>query len=211
MISKLKSEVEDQKWEEKLLASRWKDEDLDKRCFEWKNNWRTAPTHMITGVQDLYQQLLSTKLYTGKKIKTTYHQDYTCRMCGKGQESVAHVLAGCSAVAQTKYRDTTASLESFFFEILSKYNLLPREEYAWYKRISPKPVYENEELKALWDVPLFAEQVEVRANRIDAQVIDKVKKEVILIEMSCPWMENRQMKTEEKMLKYGPLRWELKL
>ena len=29
--------------------------------------------------------------------------------------------------------------------------------------------------------------------------------------MSCPWMENRQMKTEEKMLKYGPLRWELKL
>ena len=66
-------------------------------------------------------------------------------------------------------------------------------------------------IKALWDVPLFAEQVEVRANRIDAQVIDKVKKEVILIEMSCPWMENRQMKAEEKMLMYGPLRWELKL
>ena len=200
MISKLKSEVEDQKWEGKLLASRWKDEDLDKRCFEWMNNWRTAPTHMITGVQDLYQQLLSTKSYTGKKIKTTNHQDYTCRMCGKGQESVAHVLAGCSAVAQTKYLERHNSvLRILFFEILSKYNLLPREEYAWYKRISPKPVYENEELKALWDVPLFAEQVEVRANRIDAQVIDKVKKEVTLIEMSCPWMENRQMKTEEKM------------
>ena len=61
------------------------------------------------------------------------------------------------------------------------------------------------------DVPLFAEQVEVRTNRVDAQVIDKVKKEVILIEMSCPWMENRQVKTEKKMRKYGPLRWELKL
>ena len=24
---------------EKLLASRWKDEDVDKRCFEWMNNW----------------------------------------------------------------------------------------------------------------------------------------------------------------------------
>ena len=30
--------------------------------------------------------------------------------------------------------------------------------------------------------------------------------------MSCQlWMENQQMKTEEKMLNYGPLRWELKL
>ena len=212
VVSKLKSEVDDEKWEGKLLASRWKDEDLDKKCFEWMNNWRTAPTHMITGVQDLYKQLLPTKLYTGKKIKTTNHQDYTCHMCGKGQESVAHVLAGCSAIAQTKYLERHNSiLRILFFEILTKYNLLPREEYVWYKRISPKPVYENEELKALWDVRLFAEQVEVRANRIDAQVIDKVKKEVMLIEMSCPWMENRQMKMEEKMRNYGPLRWELKL
>ena len=93
VISKLKSEVEDRKWEGKLVASRWKDEDLDKRCFEWMNNWRTAPTHVITGVQYLYQQLLSTKLYIGKTIKTT-NQDYTCRICGKSQESVAHVLAG---------------------------------------------------------------------------------------------------------------------
>ena len=58
--------------------------------------------------------------------------------------------------------------------------------------------------------PLFPEQVEVRATRIDEQVIHKTKREVILIEMSCPWMENRQMKTEEKMRKNGPLRWELK-
>ena len=150
VISKLKSEVEDQKWQGKLLVSRWKDEDLDKRYFEWMNNWRTAPTHMITGVQHLHQQLLSTKLYTGKTIKTTNHQDYTCRMCGKGQESVAHVLAGYRAIAQTKYLERHNSvLRILFFEILSKYNLLPREEYAWYKRISPKPVYENEELKDL--------------------------------------------------------------
>ena len=211
VVSKLKLDVEDQKWEGKLLASRWKDGDLDKKCFKWMNNWRTAPTHMITGVQDMYQQLLPTKLYLGKKIKTTNHQDYTCRMCGEGQESVAHVFAGCSGIAQTKYLERHNSVPRIlFFEILTKYNLLPREEYAWYKRIRPKPVYENKELKALWDVPLFAKQVEVRANRIDAQVIDKVKKEV-LIEMSCPWMENRQMKTEEKMSKYGPFRWELKL
>ena len=95
-------------------------------------------------------------------------------MCGKGQESVAHVLAGCSAFAQTKYLERhNGVVRILFFEILTKYKLLPREEYAWYKRISPKPVYEKEELKV---------RLQVRANRIDAQVIDKVKKEVILIE-----------------------------
>ena len=44
------------------------------------NNWRTGLIRMITGVQDLYKQPLPTKLYTGKKIKTTNHKDYTCRM-----------------------------------------------------------------------------------------------------------------------------------
>ena len=33
---------------------------------------------------------------------------------------------------------------------------------------------------------------------------------MILIEMSCPWMDNRKQKEEEKNLKYAPLRLELK-
>ena len=57
----------------------------------------------------------------------------------------------------------------------------------------PKPLYENE-----------------NANRIDARIVDKNEKKVIVIEMSCPWLENRQSKDLEKTQKYGPLRWELK-
>ena len=30
------------------------------------------------------------------------------------------------------------------------------------------------------------------------------------MEMSCPWVSNRQKKTSEKTMKYAPLRWELK-
>ena len=33
---------------------------------------------------------------------------------------------------------------------------------------------------------------------------------ITLLEMSCPWVENRQQKEEEKTLKYAPLRMELK-
>ena len=34
-------------------------------------------------------------------------------------------------------------------------------------------------------------------------------KEVVVLEMSCPWIYNRGKKDKEKSVKYGPLRWEL--
>ena len=39
--------------------------------------------------------------------------------------------------------------------------------------------------------------------------MDKENKRVSVIEMSCPWVENREEKDAEKTTKYGPLRWEL--
>ena len=59
-------------------------------------------------------------------------------------------------------------------------------------------------------MPVFAEYLQVRANRVDARFVDRENKKVMLIEMSCPWMDNRKQKEEEKTLKYTPLRLELK-
>ena len=59
-------------------------------------------------------------------------------------------------------------------------------------------------------MPVYAEKTEVRANRIDARVVDKQKKKVLLLEMSCPWMANRKQKEEEKTSKHAPLRWEIR-
>ena len=58
--------------------------------------------------------------------------------------------------------------------------------------------------------PVFAEHLQVRANRVDARFANRKNKEMMLIEMSCPWMDNRKQKEEEKTLKYAPLRLELK-
>lgn len=59
---------------------------------------------------------------------------------------------------------------------------------------------------------LFAEHQEVRANRLDARIVNHKTKEVIALEMSyaCPWVRNRDKKNIENTMKYGPLRWELK-
>ena len=57
--------------------------------------------------------------------------------------------------------------------------------------------------------PFFADTTQVKANRIDATVIDKTSKQVRVIEMNCPWLENRESKDFEKTTKYSQLRLEL--
>ena len=57
---------------------------------------------------------------------------------------------------------------------------------------------------------MYADHQEVRANRVDTKVMNHESKKVMTIEMSCPWISNREKKSEEKTMKYGPLRLEPK-
>ena len=79
----------------------------------------------------------------------------------------------------------------------------------WYSPVQPKPKYENGKVEAFWDVLVFGERTELKANRIDARIINHEEK-VITLEMSRPWTENREREDQEKTAKYTPLWWELK-
>ena len=83
---------------------------------------------------------------------------------------------------------------------LKSLDLITKVE-PWFSQVTLKPLYENEHATAFWDVPLFADTTQVKANRIDATVIDKTSKQVRVIEMSCPWLENRESKDFEKTTK----------
>ena len=160
---------------------------------------------------ELYEQLLPTRLYACQKTHTDTSGEVMCRLCNKAPESVPHVLAGCTALAQNKCTTRhNATLEILFFEILQDLGLVDSVP-PWYSPMKPKPVFKSNNAQAFWDVPLFAEHQEVRAHRsVDARIIKNASKRVITLEMSCPWVTNREKKKEEKITKYGPLRWELK-
>lgn len=131
-------------------------------------------------------------------------------MCHECPESITHVIAGCSALAQTKYvARHNGALKILFFELLDDLELIESVP-PWYSPTTPKPEYHNTKASAFWDVPVFAGSTEVRANRIDVRIIEKETQTVKIIEMSCPWIENRKQKNQEKTTKYAPLRWELK-
>ena len=45
---------------------------------------------------------------------------------------------------------------------------------------------------------------------MDVRFVDHKEKEAWAVEMSCPWVESRGTKCEEKTAKYASLQWELK-
>ena len=144
------------------------------------------PTYSIAGMYELYVQLLPTKLYTKEKAQTYTDGEVLCRLCGKVAERVAHVLAGCSSLAQTKYLYRhNATLKILFFELLREHGLI-EEVPPWYSPVMPKPAYQNTTSEVFWDIPIYAEHNEVKANRIDAGLVSHERKEVCTTEMSCP-------------------------
>ena len=55
------------------------------------------------GMLELYELLTPTKVYHARKTQTNHPNDTICRLCGKMAESIPHVLASCSALAQNRY------------------------------------------------------------------------------------------------------------
>ena len=173
------------------------------------SDWRSCPTHTMAAMFELYEQLLPTRLYSIHKTRVSAGSDPVCRLCGTAQEGLAHILSACPALAQTKYLARhDAVLKVLFFEIIFDMGLIDTMP-PWHSSIKPQPVYETADVQAFWDVPVHGEYQELRANRVDARIVNNKEKQVIALEMSCPWVSNRDKKTSEKTMKYAPLRWEL--
>ena len=102
----------------------------------------------MAGLQELYQQLLPTKVYHHTKTGMSGNDDERCRMCGKASESVGHILAGRSAITQIQYlarHNKNKALKILFFEMLRSLDLITTTA-PWYSQAQPKPMYENDRL-----------------------------------------------------------------
>ena len=120
-----------------------KDADVD---LHRTNQWLTSSGlkaetegRMITA-QD---QSLATRLYHSNIIKDCTNP--LCRMCGKFDESVDHVISGCPELAKTKYiqrHDKAAS--HIHWKVGQSYGIDTTDK--WYDH-KPDTVAENEQFK----------------------------------------------------------------
>ena len=79
----------------------------------------------------------------------------------------------------------------------------------------PKPEVKNDQAKILWDVPIHTTECRIQAtshqgNRPDVAVFEEQAQEILVVELSCPWVTNTTKKDEEKTAKYEHVPEELK-
>ena len=131
------------------------------------------------GMLELYEQLTATKVYHAHKTQINHPNDTRCRLCGKTAQSIPHVLASCSALAQNKYLARQCGPESTVLENAKRASTL------WYSatvvfsgcpkahlRVTPGPSILG------YTSPQVSEHV--KQNRVDARFIDHEKKKVLL-------------------------------
>ena len=53
-IEKCREEMRRELWQGRLLTQRWNDEEVSKECSFWMADWKSAPTHIIAGIDELY-------------------------------------------------------------------------------------------------------------------------------------------------------------
>ena len=119
----MRAKVKEEKWQGKIICNRWEDMHLEQGdCFAWLRGLKVAPMHVLVGIQELYQQLLPTKVFYHRKVETSGSGEERCRMCRKATESVPHILSGCGALGQTLYLawDNNA-LKILFFQVIRDY------------------------------------------------------------------------------------------
>ena len=81
------NEVEAKKVKQAIYKARLQEIKSTVSEKRWLSLWKNAPTHTIAGVQELYQQLLPTKVYYNRKTKSQV-TDKKCRLCGDSLENV---------------------------------------------------------------------------------------------------------------------------
>ena len=138
-----------------------------------------------------------------------YHIDKTsecplCRMCGKKGESVQHITSGCEKLAQKEYKRRHDNVAKKVHWDICKKNRLEK----WCEHV-PEGAVENEEIKVLWDINIYFDNL-IKARRPDVTVIDKKEQKGIIIDIAVPADVRVEEKEKEKVEKYQDLKKEIR-
>ena len=211
---RLVGELTSSTWQGVNFKTRYDDKEVDLgQCFAWLSRWRNAPVDLINNFQSIYLQTVPTLTFKKFRGDTTITST-TCRLCGKRDESVKHLLSNCERYVNHAYkRRHDRVLQYIMFKYLHK-NKLIAETPPWFTKICIKPHYTNDEIEVFWDIPEYSgyeNETEIRPLRPDGKIINKELKTILVLEMSIPWITNREEKIEEKVLKYTNIVQNLKV
>ena len=209
-MAKLECEILSTTWQGNIFRIRYEDEHLIKHtCYDWLTYWRECPVNIINDLHSIHLQIVPTLAFTTHRSANS-SSSKICRLCHKGDETVKHLLSNCGLFAPVDFilRHNKA-LQYILFPLLLSNKFIDNCP-PWYSPIIMKPRYENENVIIFWDIPEYTgaeDEDEDKILRPDGKLIFKQDRIVLVLEMSVPWIQNRESKLIEKVDKYkGVLR-----
>ena len=130
---------------------------------------------------------------TGVSTKTS------CRMCGRGKETVFYLIGGCTACAGSHYVNRHNRLAKYLHWMLCrKYGASDISNKYQSHRLTNVVYSAETDVSIYWEVPIPTE-APVGANRPD--IVIKGKDEAFLVDVSVPLDSNIRRKSVEKIQK----------
>ena len=127
-------------------------------------------------------------------------------MCRKVDESIDHIVSGCSKLAQKEYKRRHDNLAKIVHgKLPRKCNFETGDK--WYEH-EPESVLGTEDYKILWDFSIQTDHV-IEARRPDLVVVDKKEKICEIIDFAVPGDSRIEEKEKDKIEKYQNLGREL--
>ena len=124
------------------------------------------------------------------------------RVCRKVDESIDHIVSGCSKLAQKEYKRRHDNLGKIVhWKLARKCNFEAGDK--WYEH-EPESVLENEDYKILWDFSIQTDHV-IEAQRTDLVVVDKKERICKIIYFAVPGDSRTEEMEKDKIEKYQDL------
>ena len=120
-------------------------------------------------------------------------------MCRKVDESIDHIVSGCSKLAQKECKRKYDNLGKIvYWKLARKYNFEAGNKWYEHKRES---VLENENYKILWDFSIQTDHV-IEAQRPDLVLVDKKERICKIIDFTVSGDSRIEEKEKYKIEKY---------
>ena len=189
-----------------LIRKRMEVEDVDmKQSYSWlKSNSLTSDVESYICTlqeQELYTNACAVLHERNERKKN--EMSAACRLCGKRDETVEHILTACPKLSSNLYLETRHNYVAKFIheKLLEKYEITSKEP-------QPLKIVSNDDCEIWWDMKVYL-ATGVQHNKPDIIVWDKKQKKCFVIDISVPADCNINKKIKEKYDAYYPFISEL--
>ena len=156
-------------------------EDKDKN-----NTWRCMRKSDLRGCTEAL--ICSAEEQSMRTNYIKYNIDKTaesplCRTCDTKNETISHLVSGCGKLAQKEYKRRHDSVgRHVHWQFCEKLGF--NRGRVWHEH-EPESVIENENLKILWDFTIQCDHM-TEPRGPDIMIVDTVKKETMIIDVTIP-------------------------